>query len=73
MNFTLRFVELALHVSFSSGGDRLPARRPGLAALLGRARRAAAVSAAPAAGGGFGAVSTPRFALRGIQPFHDFR
>lgn len=76
-----RFAELALHVSFSSGGDRLPAQAVGLAELLHRARgsvaAAAATSSAPAAAGGrdgsFGTVATPRFGLRGIQPFHDFR
>ena len=62
---TYLFAEKHLGVSFSIGGDRLPALRRPVAAVVARAD-ASGVAALLT-------VATPKFMLRGIQPFHDFR
>eukprot|EP01052_Picozoa_sp_SAG31_P018646 SAG31_NODE_1329_length_8753_cov_4.101225_5_plen_719_part_00 len=56
------FVENVLGVGFSIAGDRLPAQRS-LRKILQRAESVSSL----------GTVVSPRFSLRGIQPFHDFR
>lgn len=56
------FVEHVFGVAFSIAGDRLPSPRT-LADILRHAQKL----------DGLGTVVSPRFALRGIQPFHDFR
>jgi hypothetical protein len=60
------FTEHVLGVGFSIAGDRLPTVRPLSEVLL----HAAALSTS---GRRLGTVVSPRFSMRGIQPFHDFR
>lgn len=59
------FAEAVLGVSFSIGGDRLPAPRP-LAGILGSNKGVAAAEKLQR-------VRSPLFQRRGLQPFHDFR
>jgi len=59
---TYYFVEHVLGVAFSISGDRVPSPRT-LDSILRRAQQLDFL----------GRVVSPRFSLRGIQPFHDFR
>lgn len=59
---TYYFVEHVLGVGFSIAGDRVPSPRT-LDSILRRAQQLDCL----------GSVVAPRFSLRGIQPFHDFR
>ena len=55
-----RYAEVALRVHFSIGGDKIPRRTP--------AEHSALRAQLPTAG----AIESPEFAVRGINPFHDF-